>query len=64
MEEMRGVDSTIDPTDLEMVDSEGQEPMYDLEDVECECTAEGIDPKWEWQFGEGCYVCTGCGATQ
>ena len=46
------------------IDYDDSGPLYDPEDIGCQCTEDGIDSEWEWRPDQGCYVCAGCGAVQ
>ncbi len=31
-------------------------------DGECECSKSGVEPEWEWNEKQHCWVCSGCGS--
>lgn len=41
-----------------------EEPIFEPEDIGCECTENGIDSEWVWDEAQGVYVCQGCRAVQ
>jgi len=46
-----------EPEKTEELDSE---PGYDPDD-DCKCLESGVEPEWEWDKAQGCWICSGCG---
>ncbi|MCP1932185.1 hypothetical protein [Bradyrhizobium elkanii] len=44
--------------------NEYPEPVYEAEDIGCDCTDAGIESEWEWTPDQNAYVCNGCGEVQ
>jgi hypothetical protein len=40
------------------------QPVYEAEDIGCECNDAGMESEWEWTPDQGAYVCSGCGEVQ
>lgn len=41
-----------------------QEPIFEPEDVGCQCTDVGIDSEWDWDPDQSVFRCGGCGDVQ
>jgi len=46
------------------MEEERKEPWYEVEDCGCQCTEDGFESQWEWDYDEQCYVCSSCGDVQ
>lgn len=44
-------------------DDEG-EPIYEAEDIGCDCQNAGMESEWCWEADQQAYVCSGCGEVQ
>jgi hypothetical protein len=39
-------------------------PVYEAEDIGCDCNNAGMESEWEWIPDQNAYVCSGCGEVQ
>lgn len=49
-------------TEAENLSEENNEPDYEP-DGECRCLEDGVEPEWQWDKDQRCWVCSGCGET-